>query len=155
MSLPSLPKQSIWPTTLRQFPWTTSAMQDAKISWQFIEKIKEHHFLKLNHLFPVMVKIKLTQKFNDIKELCNYSILCKFKICILKTIGINIENIIHTVKQRTWFGEPKIFLINCFSLTWYFLLNSIIPYFNCSFIHSIYITYFLVCISIFKLSNFT
>lgn len=42
MSLPSRPKHSIWPTTLRQFPWTTSAMQDARISRQFIKKIKEH-----------------------------------------------------------------------------------------------------------------
>lgn len=126
-----------------------------KFHGSLLRKIKEHHFLKLNHLFPVTVKIKLTQEFKDIKELCNYSIFYKFKICILKTIDINMKNIIHAIKQRTSFGEPKIFLINCFSLTWYFLLKSIIPCFNCSFIHSIYIIFFLVCIKIFKLSNFT
>lgn len=44
------------------------------------------------------MKIKFMYYLKDMKEHCNYSIWYKFiNSCILKTIGINVEKIIHSI----------------------------------------------------------
>lgn len=61
-------------------------------------KMKEHDFLKISLPFLVKMKIKFMYYLKDMKEHCNYSIWYKFiNSCILKTIGINVEKIIHSI----------------------------------------------------------
>lgn len=61
-------------------------------------KMKEHDFFKISLPFLVKMKIKFMYYLKDMKEHCNYSIWYKFiNSCILKTIGINVEKIIHSI----------------------------------------------------------